>query len=92
MFVIDCKGGADSRRIADRFRRVLRAAGARNLAVWPDEASLSLWALPPAQLTTTLVDMIEHGGRVVPHAHLSQLEPTGPGRQRPPAATAMAIS
>ena len=29
--------------------------------IWPDEASLSLWALPPAQLTTTLVDLIEHG-------------------------------
>ncbi|HEY1318789.1 MAG TPA: hypothetical protein VGF32_01020, partial [Streptosporangiaceae bacterium] len=26
-----------------------------------DEASLSLWELPPRQLTTTLVDMIEHG-------------------------------
>ena len=29
--------------------------------IWPDEASLSLWALPPGQLTTTLVDLIEHG-------------------------------
>ena len=35
--------------------------GARSTAIWPDEASLSLWALPPRQLTTTLVDMIEHG-------------------------------
>jgi hypothetical protein len=59
--VLDCKGGADARRIADRFRRVLRVAGARSTAVWPDEASLSLWALPPEQLTTTLVDLIEHG-------------------------------
>jgi len=61
LVVIDCKGGADSRRIAERTRRVLRGAGARTTAIWPDEASLSLWALPPDQLTTTLVDMIEHG-------------------------------
>ncbi len=61
LVVLDCKGGADSRRIADRVRRVLRDAGARFTAVWPDEASLSLWDLPPAELTTTLLDMIEHG-------------------------------
>jgi hypothetical protein len=60
LVVVDCKGGADSRRIADRARRVLREAGAAT-AIWPDEASLSLWALPPHQLTSTLVDMIEHG-------------------------------
>ena len=30
-------------------------------AIWPDEASLSLWTLPPRQLTTTLLDLIEHG-------------------------------
>ena len=61
LVVLDCKGGADARRIADRARRVLRLAGARSTAIWPDEASLSLWALPPAQLTSTLVDLIEHG-------------------------------
>jgi hypothetical protein len=61
LVVLDCKGGADARRIADRARRVLRLAGARSTAVWPDEASLSLWSLPPEQLTTTLVDLIEHG-------------------------------
>ncbi|MGN6794621.1 MAG: hypothetical protein ACTHJW_19730 [Streptosporangiaceae bacterium] len=61
LVVLDCKGGADARKIADRFRRVLREAGARTAAVWPDEASLSLWELPPRQLTTTLVDLIEHG-------------------------------
>jgi hypothetical protein len=61
LVVLDCKGGADARRIADRARRVLRLAGARSTAVWPDEASLSLWTLPPDQLTTTLVDLIEHG-------------------------------
>ncbi|MBO0825694.1 MAG: hypothetical protein J2P27_17845, partial [Actinobacteria bacterium] len=61
LVVLDCKGGADARRLADRTRRVLRAAGARNVAVWPDEASLCLWDLPPGQLITTLVDLIEHG-------------------------------
>jgi len=61
LVVLDGKGGADARKIADRTRRVLRGAGARSTAVWPDEASLSLWALPPAQLITTLVDLIEHG-------------------------------
>jgi len=59
--VLDCKGGADARRIADRSRRILRESGARNVAVWPDEARLSLWALPPKQLISTLVDLIEHG-------------------------------
>jgi hypothetical protein len=61
LVVLDCKGGADSRRVADRARRVLRGVGARSTAIWPDEAGLSLWALPPAQLITTLIDMIEHG-------------------------------
>ncbi|MEP7026023.1 MAG: hypothetical protein ABJB47_19930, partial [Actinomycetota bacterium] len=61
LVVLDCKGGADARRIADRARRVLRASGARSTAVWPDEASLSLWDLPPRQLTTTLIDLVEHG-------------------------------
>jgi len=61
LVVLDCKGGADSRRVADRVRRVLRDAGARSTAIWPDEASLSLWELPPAELTGTLLDMMEHG-------------------------------
>ncbi|HEY2443210.1 MAG TPA: hypothetical protein VGI31_08760 [Streptosporangiaceae bacterium] len=61
LVVLDCKGGADSRRVADRARRVLRDAGARSTAIWPDEASLSIWALPPDRLVTTLLDLIEHG-------------------------------
>jgi hypothetical protein len=61
LVVLDCKGGGDSRRIAERARRVLREAGANGCEVWPDEAGLSLWKLPPAQLTSTLIDMIEHG-------------------------------
>jgi hypothetical protein len=61
LVVLDCKGGADARRLADRTRRVLRDAGARTVAVWPDETRLSLWSLPTRQLVTTLVDLIEHG-------------------------------
>jgi hypothetical protein len=61
LVVLDCKGGGDARRIADRARRVLREAGARTTAIWPDEASLSLWALPTRQLITTLADLVEHG-------------------------------
>ncbi len=61
LVVLDCKGGASSRKVADRTRRVLRDAGARSTAIWPDEASLSLWALPPDRLVTTLLDLIEHG-------------------------------
>ena len=61
LVILDCKGGADARRVADRVRRVLRSAGARSTAVWPDEASLSLWQLPPGQLTTTLLALIEQG-------------------------------
>ncbi|HXL90044.1 MAG TPA: hypothetical protein VN969_13910 [Streptosporangiaceae bacterium] len=61
LVVIDCKGGASSRKVADRVRRVMRDAGARSTAIWPDEASLSLWDLPPRQLVTTLLDLVEHG-------------------------------
>jgi hypothetical protein len=61
LVVLDCKGGRDARKIADRARRVLRAAGARTTAIWPDEASLSLWTLPPGQLITTLADLVEQG-------------------------------
>lgn len=61
LVVIDCKGGASSRKVADRVRRVMRDAGARSTAVWPDDARLSLWDLPPGRLTTTLLDLIEHG-------------------------------
>jgi hypothetical protein len=40
---------------------VLRDAGARSTAIWPDETPLSLWTLPPDRLVTTLLDLIEHG-------------------------------
>ena len=61
LVVLDCKGGASSRKVADRARRVLRDAGAATVATWPDEAALNLWTLPPPQLVTTLMDLIEHG-------------------------------
>lgn len=60
LVVLDCKGGADSRMIAERFRRIMALFGVR-VAIWPDEAGLSIWLLPPHQLTTTLIDLIEHG-------------------------------
>ena len=69
LVVIDCKGGPSSRKVADRVRRVMRDAGARSTAVWPDEASLSLWELQPDQLTTTLLDLIEHGGGAAAYYH-----------------------
>src|SRR5262249_13489076 len=61
LVVLDCKGGASSRKVADRTRRVLRDAGARSTAIWPDEATLSLWALPPDRLVTPLRDLIGPG-------------------------------
>jgi len=33
LVVLDCKGGSDARKIADRARRVLRAAGAATTAI-----------------------------------------------------------
>ena len=49
LIVLDCKGGPDARVKAARTRRLLHAAGARRVAVWPDEAAVSLWGLPPAR-------------------------------------------
>jgi Helicase HerA, central domain len=61
LIVLDCKGGRDARRKADRTRRLLYGAGARRVAVWPDEARLSLWELPPQDLAVLLYQMIESG-------------------------------
>jgi hypothetical protein len=60
LVVIDCKGGASSQEVAARARDVLLAAGAGSVASWPRQP-LSLWALPPDRLVTTLLDLIEHG-------------------------------
>ena len=61
LVVLDCKGGRDARKKADRTRRLLYGAGARRVALWPDEARLSLWDLPPADLAVLLYQMIESG-------------------------------
>jgi hypothetical protein len=58
---LDCKGGPDARAKAERARKLLHAAGAARVAIWPDEATLSLWVLPPGPLATTLFQMIESG-------------------------------
>jgi hypothetical protein len=61
LIVLDCKGGRDARRKADRTRRLLYGAGARRVAVWPDEARLSLWDLPAQDLAVLLYQMIDTG-------------------------------
>jgi Helicase HerA, central domain len=61
LVVLDCKGGRDARRKADRTRRLLYGAGARRVVVWPDEAPLSLWDLPPQDLAVLLYQMIDTG-------------------------------
>ena len=61
LIALDCKGGRDARRKADRTRRLLYGAGARHVAVWPDEARVSLWDLPGPDLAVLLYQMIETG-------------------------------
>ncbi len=61
LVVLDCKGGPDARVKAGRTRRLLYGAGARRVAIWPDEASLSLWDLPPRDLAVLLYQMIDSG-------------------------------
>jgi len=61
LIVLDCKGGADARVKAARTWRLLHGAGARRVAIWPDEARLSLWDLPPYDLAVLLFQMIESG-------------------------------
>src|SRR5271165_6357052 len=59
LIVLDCKGGRDARTKADRTRRLLYGAGARRVAIWPDEARLALWDLPPNDLAILLYQMID---------------------------------
>ncbi len=61
LVVLDCKGGPDARTKANRTRRLLYGAGARRVAIWPDEARLSLWNLPPNDLAVLLYQMIDSG-------------------------------
>ena len=61
LVVLDCKGARDTRKKAGRTRRLLYGVGARRVAIWPDEASLSIWDLPPSDLAVLLYQMIESG-------------------------------
>jgi hypothetical protein len=61
LVVLDCKGGRDARKKAERTRRLLYGAGARRVAIWPDEARLSIWDLPAQELAVLLYQMIESG-------------------------------
>jgi hypothetical protein len=84
LIVLDCKGGPDARVKAARTRRLLHAAGAARVAVWPDDATLSLWELPPRDLAVSLFQMIETGsGDAAYYADVTQavvtLAVTAPG-------------
>jgi hypothetical protein len=61
LIVVDCKGGPDSRVKAARTRALLHAAGARRVAIWPDEATVCLWNLPADDLAVALFQLIESG-------------------------------
>lgn len=72
LVVLDCKGGPDSRAKAARTRRVLHAAGAGRVATWPDEAAVSLWAMPADSLAVTLFQMIDTAGGPAFYADVMQ--------------------
>jgi hypothetical protein len=59
LIVLDCKGGPDARVKADRTRRLLHAAGASRVAIWPDETAVSLWTLPARDLAVTLFQLLQ---------------------------------
>jgi hypothetical protein len=70
---LDCKGGPDARAKANRTRRVLHGVGARRIAIWPDEATLSLWDIPARELAVLLHQMTEHGdGAAAYYADVAQ--------------------
>jgi hypothetical protein len=84
LIVVDCKGGRDARDKAERTRRLLYGAGARRIAIWPDEARLSVWDLPPGDLAVLLYQMIDSGtGAAAYYADILQavlvLAVTAPG-------------
>ena len=69
----------------NRTRRLLYGAGARRVAIWPDEARLSLWDLPPNDLAVLLFQMIDTGtGAAAYYADILQaaltLAVAAPGR------------
>jgi hypothetical protein len=87
LVVIDGKGGHDSRATAARARAALAAAGAARIGIWPD-IPLSMWDIPPRELSTLLHQLIEHAdGAAQYYADISQaairlavLAPVGPPR------------
>ncbi len=84
LIVLDCKGGPDARVKATRTRLLLYGAGARRVAIWPDEARLSLWDLAPGDLAVLLYQMIDSGtGAAAYYADILQavliLAVTAPG-------------
>ena len=84
LIVLDCKGGRDARVKAERTRRLLYSAGARRVAIWPDEARVSVWDLPPTDLAVLLYQMIDSGtGAAAYYADILQavlsLAVTAPG-------------
>jgi hypothetical protein len=86
LIVLDCKGGPDARVKAGRTRRLLHGVGARRVAIWPDEARLSLWDLPARELGVLLLAMIETGDGAAAYysdimqavVHLALAAPGGP--------------
>ena len=85
LVVLDCKGGRDARVKADRTRRLLYGAGARRVAIWPDEARLCLWDLPPQDLAVLLYQMIDTGtGNAAYYADICK--PPSPSPSTHPAA------
>ena len=88
---MDCKGGPDARTKAARTRRLLHAVGAGQVAIWPDEASVSLWALPPRDLAVVLFQMLDTAdtGPAAYYADITQaaltLAVTAPARTARPA-------
>jgi hypothetical protein len=88
LIVLDCKGGPDARVKAERTRRLLHGVGARRVAIWPDEARLCLWDLPPRDLGVLLLQMIETGDGAAAYytdimqtvVNLALAAPAGPPR------------
>ena len=88
LVVLDCKGGPDARVKAERTRRLLHGVGARRVAIWPDEARLCLWDLPPRDLGVLLLadDRDRGRGRRLLHRHHASRRQPRPRRPRRPAA------
>jgi hypothetical protein len=86
---LDCKGGRDARAKAAQTAAALQAAGAARVGIWPDQAALSMWTLPPRDLAVLLHQLIEHGdGAARYYADMNQaviflaiLAPQGPPRR-----------